>query len=189
MSFTESLSPENLSSYDTEYKLSIDPKVSYFLHGKAGTGKTFTSLQIAKNWIKEGSKITGKNLDDILYLQFHRFIDLVKSARNSFGDGEDNYRNKMKIKELYDLPLLIIDDLGTEKNTEFVDEIIFDLVNFRYENRLQTIFTSNFSLSEIETKYHERIADRIKGMCQVIELKGESYRAKKEKVITNFNNI
>jgi len=157
------LSKINQISIETEFELSLDPAKSYFIHGRAGVGKTFLALQIAKR---------NQNWD------FINFLELVKTAQNSFGDQHENWLNRERLKELKDDNLLIIDDIGIEKTTDYITQVVYDLINYRYENCLHTIITSNFSLEEIEKKYHERIADRIQGMSETIGLKGESKRKK-----------
>jgi hypothetical protein len=73
---------------------------------------------------------------------------------------------------------LILDDIGTEKPSEWAQQNIFLIIDRRYETLRQTIFTSNLSLDELSERLGDRITSRIAEMCKVIELKGKDRRIK-----------
>lgn len=73
--------------------------------------------------------------------------------------------------------LLIIDDIGSEKFTEWVRERLVSIINTRVSNGLSTIYTSNLSPEELKEGLEERIASRILGYSGVIEIKGSDRRA------------
>jgi len=180
----ETLSPINQASYVTEYTaLQSDFTKSYYLYGTAGSGKTFIALQIVKKFLDSlhtDVKDIDYDINETSYVKFMSWSSLIDTARKTFGDDEYNRQNRYELKNLKEIGFLVIDDLGTEKNTEFVDSVLYDFINYRYENQLQTIFTSNFTLDEIKEKYHSRIADRILGLCgkdNIREMKGKSKRS------------
>lgn len=183
MSLTSTLSLINQQSYNLNLSdswfnsLIPDVTCSYFLSGNPGSGKTAIALQLAKKWLKivEADQDSEQSL-----VRFVTFMDLVETARKTNADGEVAYQAKQKLNYIREVPLLILDDIGTEKQTEYVDQLIYDFVNSRYENRKQTVFTSNFSIQEISNKYHPRIASRIIGMCgdtNIISTPKVDYRA------------
>ena len=80
------------------------------------------------------------------------------------------------------IPLLAIDDLGTEPR-EILDygnvlNPIVDLLTKRYDEQLFTIFTTNLTLVQIREKYGDRIADRLNEMMDIIEFTNPTYRMK-----------
>lgn len=161
-----SLSQENQKNYN----LPISPQFaniprgkSLFLTGRSGNGKTTLALQLTKELVKS----TKENPID---WSFVSFLDLVKIAQNSHKEGDEGWQNRQKLKYLKETFLLILDDIGVEKQTEFVDQLIYEVIDYRYQHHLPVFITSNFSLEEIGKKYHSRIASRIIGMCEEIKL-------------------
>ena len=87
--------------------------------------------------------------------------------RNEFVDCFNNYR------------LLVIDDLGVERNTEFSLEQVFHVIDSRYRSRLPMIVTTNLSLRELKQPAdlaHARIYDRILERCVPIKINGQNHR-------------
>ena len=139
-----------------------DTRKGIYLHGESGTGKTHIAYAIAKH------------VEDDLHLKvkIYNSPNLFALIRDSM-DGE--YRGFMR--DLLDYRgLLIIDDVGAEKPTEWVFEQFYRLVNTRYEQKLPVIFTSNLSLQNLAEKLDGRIPSRIVEMCEVIELGGDDRR-------------
>jgi len=71
---------------------------------------------------------------------------------------------------------LFLDDIGTEKSTEWALQIIYLILDRRYKGLRQTYFSSNLSLGELSERLGDRIASRIAGMCRVIQLNGKDRR-------------
>lgn len=140
-----------------------------FLFGSCGTGKTHLAAAVAND-------------------HFGKKAILFVSCPDLFMELKEEMAEKNRLKhELLNLArqveILILDDIGVEKVSEWVREIFFLIVNHRYEHKLQTIFTSNLSLDELKNKLDDprnpRITSRIIEMCRVIEIKGDDYRFKK----------
>ena len=173
--FINKLKKRSLDNYNLNIDLNeynINPTFSYFLYGQAGNGKTTLALQIAKQFFKliNNSSVT-----------FIKLFDLIEESKKAQQFGEDGYQYRKNIEWYKTVPLLILDDFGTEKHTEFVEATIYDIIDARYENCLQTVITSNYSISDIKQTYHARIGDRIQEMCYCIHLTDESYRATSNK--------
>lgn len=162
MSFYNKLTHQNQLSFDLELPVKVRSTDSYFFGGNSGIGKTTSSLQHAKQFLKETDPT---ELWQDQNMEFIKFGDLVEMARNSFKDNEEGWNNRQNLKQIKECFYLIIDDIGTEKQTEFVDSLIYNLIDYRLESNCLTIFTSNYSLDEIKAKYHERIASRILKIC------------------------
>lgn len=132
------------------------------LFGPVGTGKSFYAACIANALIDKGVPVKMTN-----------FARIVNELQNSFS-GRQEY-----IDRLCSFPLLIIDDLGIERSSDFMMEQVFAVVDARYQAGLPLIVTTNVQIEEIanptETKY-KRIYDRIIEICLPIRLSGESRR-------------
>lgn len=167
MSFYSKLSQYNQESWDTAYTdpAKIDQMLgkSYFFGGNSRIGKTRSALHYAKKMI-ENYHVSEE--EQLRMMGFVSFSDFCKIARNSIGDNHEQWENRKIIQDIKTLDFLIIDDLGTEKQTEYIDQEFLDLLKNRIENiHFITIFTSNSSLAQIKEKYHERIATRITELC------------------------
>ena len=126
-----------------------------FLTGDVGSGKTYLACAIARDLIIEGHRVL-----------FITAPNLFQDIRATFGKdkaGEQRIINKYSKVEY-----LIIDDLGSEKQTDFSLDRLYLIINNRYSEMLSSIITSNLSLDEIKEKIHDRISSRIAGSCRVI---------------------
>ena len=113
-------------------------------------------------------------------------IDLLARIRETFdscGEGTE-----AQVMRLYaDIPLLIIDDLGSEQPTEWGCTTIFSIINARYEAYMPTIVTSNCGADELVQRMTPRDAsdrnaqktvDRLREMCVAVQMDWPSWRAK-----------
>lgn len=146
-------------------------KTGIFFHGPKGTGKTMLAYLIAKERIRKGTPA-----------MFVFVPELLGKYRAAYHD--QGMEDPSKIAK--DADLLILDDIGAERATAWVAEQLMELINYRYSNRLQTIFTSNYSLQELaehlaaggDVVTGERIASRLMGMTVAIPVTGEDWRAR-----------
>jgi DNA replication protein DnaC len=155
----------SLDNFDGDYP-EIPP---CFITGPVGTGKTHLAVGYLKEYIIENGETAGR---------FIRAVDLFKRILDCFGDHSEH--TEMELMELYGgTSLLVLDDLGTEKVSEFVEQTLYDLIDQRYADEQQTIITSNLSISQIAAHYKnhgERLASRICGMGEVYEIKAKDHR-------------
>lgn len=131
-----------------------------YIFGNAGTGKTHLGASIA-NYIINEKRIPVAFIDH---------IRLLNKIREGYNTGED------ATKWYMEAPLLILDDLGKSKVTDWALEKLFEIVNYRYEDLLPTVFTSNYSLSEVAQMVGDPIASRISEMCVVMQMSGKDKR-------------
>ena len=132
------------------------------LYGPVGTGKTFFSACIANALIDRGIPVMMTN--------FARIVDDLQGDFSGRGDY---------LRRLNSYPLLIIDDLGIERNSEYMQEQVYNIVDARYASERPLIVTTNISLEEIKNPQNEqrrRIYDRILEMCHPIKVDGQSRR-------------
>ena len=142
------------------------------LYGKAGSGKTHLAVSIARHIIEKKQ----------IQVRFARIVDLLSEIRKTFDDNEQ-YRteNESELIQRYtSTPLLIIDDLGAEKTTDWVRQILYQIIDERWIEQKPIIVTSNLNLEELEARFEERIASRVAGMCRLVEFRDYDYRIKKQ---------
>lgn len=134
------------------------------LYGDVGTGKTFAACEVANALIDKGYPVLVTN-----------FARLTNTIQGMF-EGKQEY-----IDSLNRFQLLIIDDLGTERNSEFMQEMVYSIIDSRYRAGLPLIVTTNLTIEEIKKpgdRGRTRIYDRIIERCFPIEVKGGSRRRK-----------
>lgn len=132
------------------------------LHGTVGTGKTFYAACIANALIDAGYRVKMTN-----------FASLTNQIQGMF-DGKQDF-----IESLNQYTLLIIDDLGTERKSEFMQEMVFNIIDSRYRSGLPFIITTNLTTDEIKKPQeigYSRIYDRILERCFPVEVSGASRR-------------
>jgi len=136
------------------------------LWGANGNGKTTAAACIANAWneIADGAFMTS----------FGRILSEVFSIKD-----KSEY-----FDELVSYPLLIIDDLGAERSSEYAQEIVFNVIDGRYRTGKPLIVTTNLTLDEIKNPAdmrHARIYDRLLEMCIPIHFAGPSRRREIQK--------
>ena len=105
---------------------------------------------------------------------------LLDRIRATYGPGERQGTEAEVIDAVKSVPLLVLDDLGAERVTDWVAEKLFTVINHRHDYRLSTIFTSNLSPTQLALHLGERTAWRIVEMSYALELSGPNLRERGE---------
>lgn len=135
------------------------------LIGDYGTGKTHLVASIIHKLAEKG--VPG---------MFVVVPELLRAIRNGYnGDGKNAEK---LIQAAETAPLLVLDDLGAEKPTEWVQEQLFIIINKRYEEMLPTLITTNCTMAELIDRIGRRSADRLLEMTTPINIKAADYRMK-----------
>jgi DNA replication protein DnaC len=135
----------------------------YFCGG-VGTGKTHLAVAVMNELIR-------KKRIPSLFVTVPELLDILRETYNKPGRNLDEWMDAVQNAEF-----LVLDDLGSERTTEWVRERIFVIVNHRYREALPTIFTSNIGPKDLAEQLGERTASRIIAMCDWIALEGDDYR-------------
>jgi DNA replication protein DnaC len=144
------------------------------LMGPVGTGKTHLAVAALRQIISEKRPpVRGRFVD---------FTSLVLEIQMTF-DGSGSSRDMLR--PLLESDVLVIDELGAGKTTAWVMDLLYYLVNSRYQENKITIFTTNYldraTTSPPDREYladrvSRRIRSRLFEMCRKIELRGGDYR-------------
>ena len=133
------------------------------LWGDVGTGKSFIAGCIANALLDKGVPVIMTNFARLL----NKLTDMYAGDRNAYIDSFKCY------------PLMIIDDLGVERNSEFAREQVFSVIDSRYRSELPMIVTTNLTLEELqhpEDLSRSRIYDRVLERCLPIRINDQNIR-------------
>ena len=133
-------------------------KENILFMGKPGVGKTFLSNCIAKALLDSGHSV--------IYFTSVQLFDTLSRVAFSYDYTEDSQGMK---EDIYTCDLLIVDDLGTETVTKFVEAQLFNIINERIIRDKATIISTNLMLSDITERYSERVLSRLVGKYSMIK--------------------
>ena len=138
-----------------------------FLSGAPGLGKTFLSACIARTVSEKGFSVVYDTAVNI----FSRFED-----RKFSRDAEDTREARDETRRYLSCDLLILDDLGSEMTTPFVQSALYTLINSRLTADRRTVISSNLSMEDVRRRYAPQIASRLEGEYRVLPFFGEDIR-------------
>lgn len=156
---------------DTTYLKAID-NGGLFIHGLVGRGKTWLAVATTKAWL---------NAHKSRRVVFTDATALLAHVRKAYDGGETEAG---AIWRYSGADLLIYDDFGKGRQSEWAMERIESIVQYRYENELPTIFTSQWAGADLIRRLSEgsteesatAIVSRIVQTCQMVELTGPDRR-------------
>ena len=140
----------------------LENNIGILFHGPVGTGKSFFACAIANELLQKHVPTT--------ITSFPRLLNLLQDSNNRqwLLDCLGNYK------------LVVIDDLGVERETSYAAEQIFAVIDARSRAKLPTIITTNLTKQEMENQpsmQYRRIFDRVREMCPaVVLIDGQSRR-------------
>ena len=130
----------------------------YIYSGTKGSGKTMLACCLL-------NEITKRYKGVVKFVNILDFLEMTKKGFS--GDDED-------VNNIRHAGLLVVDDFGVQMSKEWIDTVLYSLVNDRYVNRLPTIYTSNIPVNRL--KMDDRITDRIESTTYSVQLPEESIR-------------
>jgi len=135
-----------------------------YLYGETEVGKTiyaaFLCLHASKlKYLTED--ISGK---DFLFVSFPELFMEIKETFEDKTKSEVTVLNKYR-----EVDLLVLDDFGVKNSSDWFIEVLYVIINYRYEQQKTTVFTSNYSLQEMASLLgDDRISSRIERMCRIM---------------------
>lgn len=123
---------------------------SFLMLGTVGTGKTHLSVGVALEIMKTGHSAI-----------FTSASKIFRSIKDTYHKG--SHQKESEVMAIYtQCDLLIIDEVGVQRGSDFEKETFFDVINERYENMRPTIILSNLTIEEIKVFLGERVFDRLR---------------------------
>jgi DNA replication protein DnaC len=140
-----------------------DP-TSLLLFGPSGTGKTHLAVGMLHELARTGrlyDRVYGR-----LHARFATVPELLDELRESvrYPQGDD------PLRPLFTVPLLVLDDLGTEKPTEWVVDRLYVLINHRYGAELPTLVTTNYRPAQLNERGYRRMVSRLMEDAGAVEI-------------------
>ena len=149
-----------------DYEKMKKENIGLLFYGSVGSGKTYLACSIANSLIEQYQ----------ISVKIRNFAQIINELQKSSFDFDKN----AYIESLVNTSVLILDDLGIERDTSYAKEQVYNIVNNRYLKHKPTIFTTNLSYSQIEncteSVEYQRIYSRIIEMCIPVMVLGEDYR-------------
>ena len=148
-----------------EKLLNIEPRRDLYLHGPAGTGKTYAMAALIRHFVYQGYKCMRMNFDD--------FRVVIRSTYSKAAEKTE----WMIIEPYKQADKLFIEDLGlsSKAESEHAYHTLYSLLNTRQERNLPTYFSSNKDLAKIERAFDSRIVSRLR-LALVVEMDGPDRR-------------
>lgn len=159
---TESKQRNLRMAYDRALSYAKDPQGWLIFKGGYGCGKTHLAAAIANYRISLGHPVLFINTPDLLD---HLRAAYSPHAETGYDERFDQVRNA---------PLLILDDLGTQSNTDWAQEKLYQIFNYRYNARTPTIVTTNEELEAIDIRVRSRMVDP--SLTQIIHIAAPDFR-------------
>ena len=131
------------------------------LYGKQGVGKTHLAAAIANALVDKGTFV--------LFDTYSNHLNKLKAEFNA--KGERKYLNKMMR-----IPMLVIDDIGKEKQTEWTQSVFFDVINYRYEHKLPVVITTNMGPKQLESYLDAAVYSRLCETCRALCIVAQDFR-------------
>lgn len=143
-------------------------------YGDVGTGKSYTAAAIANELLK--------GMRPVIMTSFIKLLDVL---RKSYDDNAE-----ASIDGMNEADLLIIDDFGAERGTDYALEKVYDVVDNRYRSGKPLILTTNLDIAVMRSCTdirYSRIYDRVFEMCYPVKATGQSWR--KKEAVSRFDEM
>lgn len=150
-------------NYCRDFKIMYERNQGLLFYGTVGTGKSYTAACIANYLLEHHTSVVMTS-----------FVRILQEMQ-----GFDREREEAFVNKLNTVKLLIIDDLGAERSTDYALEKVYGVIDNRYRARKPLILTTNLTLRQMQETTdvrYERIYDRIFEMCYPLEFIGVSWR-------------
>jgi DNA replication protein DnaC len=161
---------ERIGAFIGEITENVKQGRGLYLWGhNTGTGKTLNACRAMSEYFKR--RAFESNLECLgVFINIPTFLEDIRKSYDKKEFQEDI------LPDLLSADIVIFDDIGAEKPSEWVKERLYTIINQRVDSGQCNIFTSNLSLEKIEDILGSRIASRIYGCTEQIELKGRDWR-------------
>jgi len=150
----QSLGQERALAFATDYAQNfaraLAKGTSCVFVGKPGTGKTHLAVGIALHIMREGRTVR--------YATVQRAVRRIKDTWHR----ESKERESDALRSMTEVDFLILDEIGVQFGSDFEKNLLFEVLNARYENRRPSVILSNLNQQEVQGYLGERVVDRIR---------------------------
>lgn len=149
--------------YCIEFSKMYERNQGLLFWGTVGTGKSYTAACIANYLLEANTSVVMTS-----------FVRILQEMQGFDREREETFTNKLN-----SVKLLIIDDLGAERSTDYALEKVYGIIDNRYRAKKPLILTTNLTLRQMQEATdirYARIYDRIFEMCYPMEFSGASWR-------------
>ena len=154
-----------------DYEEMKKENIGLLFYGSVGSGKTYLACSIANALIEQYQ----------ISVKIRNFAEII----NDLQKGSFDFDKNEYIDSIVNTSVLILDDLGIERDTAYAKEQVYNIINSRYLKQKPTIFTTNLPYDTIygciEGVEYQRIYSRIIEMCIPVMVVGEDFRKKIQK--------
>jgi len=148
-------------AYNQAFNFAENRKGWLLMVGRFGSGKTHLAAAIANHTIDAG-----------ISTLFLTVPDLLDWLRYAYSGVDMSFEERFE--EIREIPLLILDDFGTQNATSWAQEKIFQIMNHRYINKLPTVITSNMLMNDFEGRIRSRLQDP--NLVTMVKILAPDYR-------------
>jgi DNA replication protein DnaC len=150
----------------------VDNESGLLFMGNSGVGKTHLAIAIL-NYVTQEKGLTGRYVD---------FSDLLLRIQSTFKSDSPDSKEDL-IAPYVDVELLVLDELGATKPTDFTRDMLYSLLNQRYNRRRITVATTNYfdeppkgEREKLEDRIGYRLRSRLHEMCRTVLIEAQDYR-------------
>ncbi|MDQ3253847.1 MAG: ATP-binding protein [Acidobacteriota bacterium] len=143
------------------------------LMGTVGVGKTHLSVAVLRGLMDKG-----------IQCLFYEFGSLLKEIQDSYNPVSKTSELKL-LAPVYQAEVLVLDELGASKPTDWVKETMMQIIGTRYNDKKLTVFTTNYldarraaTDETLEDRVGVRLRSRLYEMCKTVQMEGDDYRRK-----------
>lgn len=136
-----------------------------FISGPVGTGKTHLIVGLVRKMVEY----------HLCRFKFRTGVDMLYEIRSTFNYGDPGETDRM-IDKFTKTDILVIDDLGAEKSTEWARETFYMIIDRRYNMMKRTFITSNLLPKELANKLNDRLVSRLMEGAMLLKIDGNDYR-------------
>jgi DNA replication protein DnaC len=162
-------------AYQAAERFARTPEGWLVLKGGYGCGKTHLAAAIANQQIESGQAV--------LFIVVPDLLDYLRStfAPTSAASYDDRFES------IRTAPLLILDDYGAQSATQWANEKLFQIFNYRYNSQLPTIVTTNRDLEEIDARVRSRLTDL--SLSQIITITAPDFRQGHDRGSSDWSSL